>query len=322
MRDPYDVLGLKPGASEAEVKSAYRKLARQNHPDLHPNDKKAEERFKEISAAYDVLRDPEKMRQEEERRARAAAGSSGATRHGFDFGGGFENIFAEMMRRKAKGQSAQNGGGQQGGNADHERASSAYQHHYRGAESFDFGFDFGLGGQEAPRKGRDTHYTLPVAFAEAVLGGTKRIDLPSGKTLDVKIPKGAISGQTLRLRGQGAESANGGKAGDALVRLDVEDHAQLVRKDPDILLELPVSVQEAVLGGKVAVPTVDGVVNMTIPAGSNTGSVLRLKGKGAANTKGRGDQLVTLKVLLPNNDDLFKKVVEEWGPKHPYNPRV
>lgn len=326
MRDPYDVLGLKPGASEAEIKSAYRKLARQNHPDLHPNDKKAEERFKEISAAYDVLRDPEKLKQEGQRRERTAAAGGGASRQGFDFsdfgGGGFENIFAEMMRRKAKGQRAQNEARSRSRNTSHEQASSAYQRHSNG-DDFSFDFNFGFGDNDPPLKGRDTRYTLNVSFAEAILGGTKRIDLPSGKRLDVKIPKAATNGQTLRLRGQGEESLDGkGKAGDALIRLQVDSHPQLVRKDPDILLELPVSVQEVVLGGKVATPTVDGVVNLTVPPGSNTGTVLRLKGKGVPGAKGRGDQLVTLKVILPNNNAEFKKLVEDWGPKHAYNPRV
>jgi len=307
VKDPYLVLGVAKTVTEDELKKAYRKLARSLHPDVNPGDKKAEERFKEVTAAYDFLSDAEKRRQYDngeidatgaaKRRSWHSAGSgagaggfrgarSGFSSGGFSFGDDVDDILSEMMRRKEKGRSQQ---GPQG-------ASKA-----------------GRG-----TKGEDAHHALTVTFLEAAVGATKRVTLVSGKALDVKIPVGTVDGQSLRLKGQGYPSFLGDSDGDAYIDLKVEPHPYFTRRDKDVLLDLPVSVQEAVLGGKVPVPTVHGKVMLTLPPGSNTGSVMRLKGKGIDG----GDQLVTLKVVLPEGDAEFTKLVEKWGARNGYDPRA
>ncbi len=302
MKDPYQVLGVAHDAGDDEIKKVYRQLARELHPDLNPGNKRAEERFKEISAAYDFLSDPDKRKRfdngeidatgaEKRRSWRAGTGAGAGQRQqrgGYNpFGGGVDDILAEMMRRKEKGRRPPPG-------ADH------------------------------PGKGAEARHPLSVSFIEAAIGGTRRVTLVSGKAIDVRIPPGTTDGQSLRLKGQGHPGLLGGDVGDAFVDISVEPHPFFVRRDRDILLDLPVSVQEAVLGGKVTVPTIDGKVTVSIPAGSNTGSVLRLKGKGiaAGHGHGHGDQLVTLKVVLPEGDADFAKLVEKWGPRAGYDPRA
>lgn len=293
MRDPYEVLGVAKSASDDEIKKAYRQLARTLHPDLNPGDKRAEERFKEVAAAYDFLSDPERRRQYDQgeidptgaqrRRSWRGHGGSGgrSSRAGFNFGENVDDILAEMMRRKARGRH---------GPADGNR-------------------------------GTDVRHTLTISQAEAIAGITKRVTLLSGKSLDVRIPPGTNDGQTLRLKGQGNPGIGGD--GDAFIDIKVDLPTHFTRRDQDILLDLPISVQEAVMGAKVTVPTIDGKVAVTIPPGSNTGAVLRLKGRGVAGVNGaRGDQLVTLKVVLPEQDSEFRKLVEKWGPRHGYDPRA
>ncbi|MGE5514692.1 MAG: DnaJ C-terminal domain-containing protein [Bacteroidota bacterium] len=293
MKDPYEVLGVAKSASDDEIKKAYRQLARKLHPDLHPGDKRAEDRFKDVSAAYDFLSDATRRRQYDDgeidatgaQRRRAWRGHGGgagrSSRSGFDFGTSADDILAEMLRRKARGRQ---------GAADGNR-------------------------------GADVRHTLVISQAEAAAGTTKRVTLLSGKSLDVRIPPGTSDGQTLRLKGQGHAGIGGD--GDAFIDIKVDLPAGFTKRDLDVLLDLPVSVQEAVLGAKVTVPTTDGKVVITIPPGSNTGSVLRLKGKGLAGAAGaRGDQLVTLKVVLPENDAEFRKLVEKWGPRNGYDPRA
>lgn len=293
MKDPYSVLGVARTASDDEIKKVYRQLARSLHPDLNPNDPKAEERFKEISAAYDFLSDPVRRGQfdrgeidetgaAKRSRWRAHSGQGGRGRAGWDFGGNVDDILSEMMRRKAKGRQ-QTGAGE--GN-----------------------------------RGGDLRFNLSVTLVEAALGATKRVTLTNGRAVDVKIPAGASTGQSLRLKGQGHPGIGGD--GDAYIDITVQAHSFFTRRDLDILLDLPISVQEAVMGGKVTVPTIHGKVAVTIPPGSNTGAVLRLKGKGLSGPNGAGDQLVTLKVVLPDHDPEFRKLVEKWGPRHGYDPRA
>lgn len=303
MKDPYLVLGVARTASDDEIKKAYRALARELHPDLNPGDAKAESRFKDISAAYDFLSDSAKRAQFDageieadgspKRRAwrsrpGAGAGGAGAGRGagGFGFGGFGENvddIMAEMFRRKQRAQSD----------------------------------------SRAKTRGGDVRHTLSISFLEAAGGGTKRVTLMSGRTVEVRIPPGSKDGQTLRLKGQGHGADDGAIPGDAFIELKVEEHSHFTRRDLDILLELPVSVQEAVMGGKVPVPTIDGKVMLSIPPGSNSGAVLRLKGKGIAGPNHtRGDQLVTLQVVLPEGDAEFRTLVEKWGARHGYDPRA
>jgi len=293
VRDPYQILGVAKTATAEEIKKAYRKLARTLHPDLNPGNKQSEEKFKEASAAYDLLSDPVKRGKydrgeidatgaEKPRysyRTYADAGQ-GAKYRDFDFGFGAEDIISDIFGRRT--------------------------------------------GPRGPMRGADQHYSLKVSFNDAALGATKRITLPSGKSLDVRIPAGTTDGQTLRLKGQGAAGRNNGPAGDALVEITVEPHPLFVRDGKDIHLELPVTLQEAVLGAKVTVPTLDGRVSLTVPPGSNTGTTLRLKGKGIGDErKGRGDQFVKLKVMLPDKpDEELRSFLQQWAKKHDYDVRT
>lgn len=302
VKDPYLVLGVARTASDDEIKKAYRALARELHPDLNPGDAKAESRFKDISAAYDFLSDPAKRAQFDageidasgtpKRRAWRSRSGSGAgpgagpgsgPRGGFGgFGENVDDILAELFRRKQKGQAQ----------------------------------------AKAKTRGGDVRHTLTISFLDAAAGGTKRVTLMSGRTVEVRIPPGSTDGQTLRLKGQGHGAEDGAIPGDAFIELKVEEHSHFRRRDLDVLLDLPVTVQEAVMGGKVPVPTIDGKVMVTVPPGSNTGAVLRLKGKGIAGPHGtRGDQMVTLSVVLPDDAD-FRQLVEKWGPRHGYDPRA
>ena len=311
MKDPYQVLGLARGASADQIKQAYRALARELHPDVNPGNAKAEERFKEVTAAYDFLTDTTKRGQYDRGEIDASGAPLRRTRSshahgprpgadpfggGFDFGNDPNDILAEMMRRKEKGK-----------------------------RSWGSAWGFGGGAEEAPKPkaGQDAHHSLKVTFTEAVAGTTKRVTLATGKSVDVRIPPGSVDGQTLRLKGQGYTSAAGGPAGDAFIDIKVDAHSHLVRREQDITLDLPISVTEALMGAKVTVPTADGHVALTIPAGSNTGTVLRLKGRGVKGANGAmGDQLVTLQVVLPEGDAEFAKLVEKWADKNPYNPRA
>lgn len=302
MKDPYQLLGVAQGSSADQIKQAYRNLARELHPDLNPGDKKSEERFKEISAAYDFLSDADR-RGKYDRGEIAADGSplrrartqSHKKKGSFVFGDEADDILEELLRRKERGRQAWGAGGFGGGG-------------------------FGAGDSAAP--GQEARHTLKVSFAEAATGVKKQVTLSTGKSVNVSIPPGSVDGQSLRLKGQGFPGIMGSPAGDAFIEIKVEPHPLFVRRDADILLDLPVSVQEAVMGAKVTVPTIDGRVSVSIPPGSNTGTVLRLKGKGIASGSSKGDQLVTVKVVLPEDDGEFKKIIEKWGAKNSYDPRA
>lgn len=295
MKDPYHVLGVARTAAADEIKQAYRQLARELHPDLNPGNRRAEERFKEVSAAYDFLSDAEKRRQFDNgeidatgapKRGAWRGGHAKAKAGGNPFGeGGVDDILAEMLRRKEKAR----------------------------------GWGFGGGSEKPMPKGADARHPVSVTFVEAALGTSKRVALVTGKEIDVRIPAGTTDGQTLRLKGQGNPGA---PAGDAFIDIAVEPHAYFTRRDRDVLIDLPISLQEAVLGGKITVPTIDGRVAVTVPPDSNTGSILRLKGRGIPTPAARGDQLVTLKVVLPEGDDELKKFVEKWGARNGYDPRA
>ncbi len=310
MEDPYKVLGVARDATTDQIKTAYRKLARSLHPDLHPNDKQAEDRFKKVSAAYDMLGDPKKKARfdageidasgSERGRTRTRSSSSsagaGAGFGGFGFGGGSpfgesaQDIFDELLRRRDKGRA-------------------------KGWSPFD---DQPAGA--AP--GSDANFSLKITFAEAALGATKRITLPGGKNLDVKVPPAAKDGSTLRLKGQGHPGKGGAAAGDALIEIKVEAHPYFVRQDNDVTVTVPVTLAEAISGAKITVPTMDGKVALTIPPGANSGTTLRLRGKGVGAEGSRGDQLVTLKVMLPDRaDDELADFLKKWESRHPYDVR-
>jgi DnaJ-class molecular chaperone len=306
-RNPYDVLGVKKDASEAELQKAYRTMAKKLHPDMNPGDKKAEEKFKEISAAYDIVGDDKK-------RARFDRGEIDAT--GQEIRG---NPFARGGG--AGGFRPGHGGGQSGG-----QGGFAFEDM---GDIFDSMFSNARGGAKTgrggfPNKGEDESFRLEIGFLEAVNGAKRRVSLPSGKSLDINIPAGMTNGQSIRLKGQGGPGFNGGAAGDVLIEVKVADHPTFKRQGRDIHVDLPVSLSEAVLGAKVDVPTISGSVTLTVPKGSNTGTTLRLRGKGvpAGKTEAAGDQYVTLKIMLPKTPDSdLEAWARTWAAKHPYNPR-
>jgi DnaJ-class molecular chaperone len=301
MRNPYEVLGISPKATAEEIRKAYRQLAKKYHPDLHPGDKAAEEKFKEVSAANDLLSDPEKRA----RFDRGEIDETGAERR--------ERSFYRSYAEGDEGPKYWTAG--DGGGADFSEDMFA--------DLFG-GMGRGAGATRIRLRGADVTYSMRCPFLDAVRGAKTRITLPDGKTLDVNIPPGTNDRQTLRLKGQGMPGINGGPAGDAFVEIHIEPHAFFTRKDDNIHVEVPVGLAEAVLGGKIKVPTVDGPVTLTVPSGSNTGTTLRLRGKGVPGTAGRprGDQYVMLKVVLPDSpDDELRAFLERWAPNHPYDAR-
>ncbi|MBL8532015.1 MAG: J domain-containing protein [Hyphomonadaceae bacterium] len=296
--DPYAALGLGRTASADEIRRAYRSLAKELHPDVRPGDKQAEERFKRATAAFNLLSDP-------------------ATKSRFDRG----EIDADGNERMAYGGARS----RQGARAHAGAGAGPGGGPGPGADAFDlgdifsdlFGPGFGGGRGYTRMRGRDIRFTLDIDFLDAVNGARRRVSLSEGRTLDVAIPAGVESGQVLRLKGQGGAGVQGGPAGDALVELNVRPHPFFRREGQDIHMDLSISLTEAVEGGRLQAPTPSGPVTLTIPAGSNTGKVLRLKGKGVS---GQGDQFVRLQIMLPETpDDELKKFVKKW-PKRDVTP--
>ena len=299
--DLYSVLSVPKTASAEDITKAYRKLAKKLHPDLNPGDKAAEEKFKKVTAAYDILGDAEKrgrydrgeidasgQETPQQRYYREYAGGEDGARYrstaGFEDIGAFSDLFGDLFGER---------GGMRGG---------------RGAR-------FSM-------RGSDAQYRLDVDFLDAVNGTKTRITLPDGGTLDVTIPPGVADGQVLRLRGKGNPSVGEGEPGDALIEIHVRPHPVFKREGNDIVLEVPITFDEAVLGGKIEVPTIGGRVFATVPPGSNTGQTLRLKGRGIKTKGSAGDQLVKLSIILPDRiDDDLKRFAETWREAHRYDPR-
>ena len=296
MKDPYEILGVARNASADDIQKAYRRLAKKLHPDLNPGNKQAEERFKELSRANDILSDAEKRKKfdsgeidasgaETPRQqyykdyaSRPDAGHAYQNPSGFADFAGADDIFAELFRRQAQ--------------------------------------------QSRRARGADLHYRLSVEFLDAIRGATRRLTLPDGGTLDVTIPPGIQEGQILRLRGKGIPSGGEGEAGDALVEVSIIPHRFFTRVDDDIHLELPVTLAEAFLGASIKVLTPTGAVMLKVPKGSNTGSVLRLKGKGVSRRGGQGDELVKLKVVMPPGPEPeLEAFLSKWKPSRAYDPR-
>jgi DnaJ-class molecular chaperone len=289
--DPYSVLGVNKDASQDDIQKAYRQLAKKLHPDLNPGDKKSEERFKEVAAAYDLLGDADKRGRYDRGEIDASGAERPQQRYYRDFAGGESPYTSDA------------------GYADFASDDILSQ-------------IFGQEGRSGIRlRGADIRYHLELDFLDAINGGRRQITLPDDAVLEVNIPPGTHDGQILRLRGKGRPGIGGGPPGDALIEIGVRQHPVFTRKEQDIHVELPISLNEAVLGGKVKVPTPSGPVNMTVPKWSNTGTLLRLKGKGVPRADGsRGDEFVTLKVVLPENPDPdLEKFVAQW--KGAYSPR-
>lgn len=292
--DPYEVLGVSRDASQKDIQAAYRRRAKKLHPDLNPGDKKAENQFKELAAAYDILGD-------EDKRAR------------FDRG----EIDAQGMETPQRRYYRDFTGAEAG----------AYQH---GSSFDDAGLDDILGeffargsARSFRRRGADIRYVFEIDFLDAVNGAHRKVTMPDGRTLDIRIPPGAHDGQILRLRGQGAAGDEGEPAGDALIELHVRSHPFFRRDGDDIRFDLPISLAEAVNGGKVRVPTPSGPVFASVPENSSSGKTLRLKGKGVAKKNGtRGDAFATLKIVLPDKPDPeLKEFVSNWSAGNAFDPR-
>jgi DnaJ-class molecular chaperone len=297
VKDPYEVLGVARNAQPEEIRKAYRQLAKKLHPDLNPGDAKAEERFKEAASAYDLLSDPEKRRRFDAGEIDAQGAERPRQNYYRDYAGS-----ADTQSRY------RNTSGFSDFATEDDFLAELLRQHERQA-------------RQAP--GADRRYQLAVDFLDAVNGATRRIMLPDGGSLDVTIPPGIEEGQVLRLKGKGAPSRGEGPPGDALVEIAIKPHKFFVRQGDDIHLDLPVTLAEAVLGGKVKVPTPTGAVMLTVPKGSNTGAVLRLRGKGVARPDGsHGDELVKLKVMLPEKPDAeLETFLSGWSPGAAYDPR-
>jgi DnaJ-class molecular chaperone len=323
MRDPYDVLGVPRGANAGQIKSAFRKLAKKHHPDANKDDPKAAEKFAEANAAYEILGDDAKRKQfdageiDAEGKPRfqgfegmhpgggfgGAAGAGpdvhfetftfgpqGAQRSGRAGGGGFggiDDILKEMMGGRAR----RGGGG-------------------RTFEPEEF----------APPPGRDAAASTTITLSDLAHGGSRRVYLPTGKEVDVKIPAGLSDGQQIRLKGQGF--SDGGPAGDAIVTVHIAKHPYFEREGSNVRLELPITLYEAVLGGKVRVPTLDGAVELNIPANTSGGRTFRLRGKGLPDKSGTGDLLATVRIVMPDTaDPELEELMRKWRDERPYDPR-
>src|SRR3954467_1561666 len=316
MRDPYEVLGVPRGASAAAIKSAYRKLAKKHHPDANKNDPKSAARFAELNTANEILGDEAKRKQFDrgeidaegkprfqgfpggDPRTRGGPGgfethtfrSGGAGPGGFG-GGGFEDILNSMFGGAAA-RGARPGGGTT--------------------------FEFDTGGIALDL---DLSVTMTVSLEESVKGVEKRVRLPTGKELDVKIPPGVVAGQQIRLKGQG-ETAPGHPPGDLLITVSIAPHPYFKVDGSDLRVDLPITLYEAVLGGKVRVPTLGSAVELSIPKNTSSGRVFRLKGKGLPKAGTAGDLFVTAKIILPDgNDSELEALMQKWRDGHPYNPR-
>lgn len=302
MADPYSILGVPRSASEKDIKSAYRKLAKELHPDTNKDNPKASERFSEVTRAYDLLSDKDKRARFDRGEIDADGNPMGGFGGGFG-GGGFR--------------------GQQGG----FRHDGGFEGGFGGAEGVDIGDIFeglfggrggaaggGFGGSARrgpPPKGANVSYRLQVSFTDAATRANQRITLSDGKTIDLKLPAGVEHGQQMRLGGKG--EAGPGGSGDAIVTIEIGSHPFYERNGDNIRLDLPISLSEAVNGAKVKVPTVDGPVMLTVAPGSSSGRTLRLKGRGFSRKDGtRGDQLVTLQIDLPADDADLKARLEGW----------
>ncbi|MDA9444964.1 molecular chaperone DnaJ [Bradyrhizobium sp. CCBAU 51745] len=315
MRDPYEVLGVPRSATAAAIKSAYRKLAKKHHPDSNKNDPKAAERFSELNSANEIIGDEDKRKQfdrgeiDAEGKPRFQGFPGGGGPRGRAGPGGFESY------------SFRSGGAGPGAGAFEDILNSMFGGGMRGARPGAGGgaqFEFDTGGIGLDL---DVNVAMSVSLEEAVKGGEKRVRLPNGKELNVKIPAGVIEGQQIRLRGQG-ETAQGHPPGDLLITISIAAHPFFKVDGADLRIDLPVTLYEAVLGGKVRVPTLGNAVELSVPKNTSSGRTFRLKGKGLPKSGGTGDLFVTIRIMLPDgNDAELEALMEKWRDQHPYNPR-
>lgn len=317
MRDPYEVLGVPRGASAAAIKSAYRKLAKKHHPDSNKGDPNAAERFAEINSANEILGDEDKRKQFD----RGEIDAEGKPRfQGFPGGGGPRGRAGPGGFESYTFRSGGAGGGA-GAGAFEDILNSMFGGGARGARPGAGGgaqFEFDTGGIGLDL---DVNVAMSVSLEESAKGGEKRVRLPTGKELNVKIPAGVAEGQQIRLRGQG-ESAQGHPPGDLLITINIAPHPFFKVEGADLRIDLPVTLYEAVLGGKVRVPTLGNAVELSVPKNTSSGRTFRLKGKGLSKASGTGDLFVTIRIVLPDgNDAELEALMEKWRDHHPYNPR-
>jgi len=297
--DPYEILGVPRDASQSEISKTYRKLAKKLHPDLNPGNPEAEERFKKVSGAYQLLKDPEQR----ERFDRGEIDASGAEKHQHKF-----------YREYADA-----------GDTGRYHSTAGFQDFEDVSDIFVDLFGQGRGPRANMRtRGPNVHYRMEVDFLEAVNGAKRRITMPDAKSIDLTIPAGTRADSVLRLKGKGRPGHGDGPAGDALIEIAVKPHHLFRREGDNIVIDLPITLDEAVLGGKVEVPTVSGRVNLTIPAGANSGRVMRLKGKGVKPVgRPAGDQLVKLTIAMPSEiDPELQAFIQTWRESHAYDPRT
>ena len=327
MRDPYDVLGVSKGAGAAEIKSAFRKLAKKLHPDANKHDSQAASRFAELNAAYEIVGDEAKRKAydrgqidaEGKPRFQGFEGFGGRGRGGgFGHAGGFETFTwgADGVQR---------GGGRGFGGFEDILKEAFGGAMGRGAPrrpGAGFGFDQeDFGAAQSGAHGGDVAASLTITLPESAKGATKRVQLPTGKEVEVRIPAGLVDGQQIRLKGQGT-AGSGGRAGDLLITVSVVPHPLFKRSGADLRLDLPIALYEAVLGGKVRVPTLDGEVELAIPAGTNSGRTFRLKARGFPAKEGKGDLLATVRIVLPDRADAeLNELMRKWHERKPYDPR-
>lgn len=297
MKDPYEILGVQRTADEAAIRAAYRKLAKKHHPDVNPDKPDAATRFGEISSAYDLLSDKDK-------RGKFDRGEIDAEGH--------EVHQQRQYYRDAPGHERYETAGAGAGFGQEDLEAFLNQAFGRHGQRSDWG------ATGRPMHGRDMQYSLTVSFVDAATGTTRRLALPDGKTLDVRIPPGTEDGHVLRLRGQGGPGFNGAAAGDALIEVTVAPDPRFHRDGDDIITDLPVSLKEAVLGTSLEVPTIHGPVRVSVPPGSGTGTRLRLRGKGIR----QGHQFVQLQVVVPPGDEPdLAAFLKTWTPQKDFSPR-
>ena len=303
--NPYDILGIAKNASSADIRDAYRKLAKASHPDLNPGKSEAEARFKELASAYAIIGNDEK-------RKRYDAGEiddAGAERPERKF----YREYAEPDQASRRDRSSNYE--RSGDFSDYEDLGDIFSQVFRQA---------GAQSGRTRQRGRDVKYNLSVDFLEAVNGARKRVELPDGRTIDVTVPPAVSDGQVLRLAGMGSPAGGDGAAGDAFIEINVRPHPMFRREGTTIRSELPITLAEAMAGATVRVETVSGSINLKIPKGTNSGKILRLNGKGVLDPHGgrRGDHLIELRVMLPEPpDEELERIVTEWERQHPYDPR-
>lgn len=303
-KDLYEILGVKKDANEKEIRKAFHSLAKKYHPDVNPGDKAAEQKFKEVNLAYEVLKDSKKRAQYDQmramganpfQRAGAGAGAGGAGPYGPEFYAefGLGDLFEEIFGGSGPFRGTRGGGGRS----------------RRGGSGF-------------AQRGADREFAMEISFQEAARGGERSFELPEGKRLSVKIPQGVDTGTRIKLSGQGEAGAGGGPAGDLVIELRVGPHSQFTREGNDVLLKMPITFTEAVLGAEIEVPTLDGRVFMKIPKGVSSGQRLKLGGKGIRSAKGTGDQYIELQIKIPREPDAAYQEAAEKLRGSSFNPRA